>query len=326
MLPLASVAHKMLHDRGEARAAARADALRPVLTRFALTDDVVEGSEILARVPYAELVSGAGRLLTKLRGADRERLANALALEGVIARAMRDTRSLRRSRRAMAAHLLGAAAVPAAVPDLVRLTQDRSEEVRRVAARALGRMGDARGIRALIIALEEPRVLSQGTVGLAMVRMGPAAAPALREALSSDDASVRAMAADVLGHLGDTGAVGRLVATVQDDEVSVRLAVAAALRRIGSPQARPALAHAAITDDEPAVRAAATAALGTLGPAHVLDALRVALDDVDHRVARAAAVVLAGAGPEAVAELRRVAASGAPGHAEAREAVAGMAA
>ena len=234
---------------------------------------------------------------------------------------MRDARSWRRSRRAMAAHLLGAAAVPAAVPDLVRLTQDRSEDVRRVAARALGRMGDPRGVRALISALEEPRALSQGTVGLAMVRMGPAAAPGLREALGSDDPSVRAMAADVLGHLGDTDAVPRLMDRLHDDEVNVRLAAAAALRRIGSPQARPALAHTALSDQEPAVRALAVSALAVLGPAFALGTLSEALGDVDHRVARAAAGALAQAGEDGVAELRRVAETQRPGRLEAREAL-----
>lgn len=326
MLPILSVVHKAWHDRNESRAADRAEALRPILTRFALTDDVVEGSEILERVSYDELVAGAGRLLTKLRGADRERLANALAQEGVIARAMRDTRSWRRSRRAIAAHLLGAAAVPAAMPDLVRLTQDRSEEVRRVAARGLGRMSDGRGVRALISALEEPRVLSQGTVGLSMVRMGPAAAPTLRDALSSEDMSVRGVAADVLGHLGDTEAVSGLIGLLGDDEPTVRMAAAAALRRIGSPQARDPLARTAVADHEPAVRAAAVNALTALGPRHSLETLRTALTDVDHRVIRLAATGLAQAGEEGVRELQRTEELGGAASRESREALEEVAA
>ena len=325
VLPVASAIHKAFRDRSDRRAAERATELRPLLASLVLESDAAEARRIAESVSRDELIDAAGRLLPNLRGEDRARLSDALTEAGVIAHAIADTSSARALSRARAAHLLGVAGSGSAVPELTQLLDDPEEDVRIVAARALGRIGDPRGASALVASLSGPRPLSPGVVGMALVRLGAVALPALRTAVEDHDHwRSRQVAADVLGQLGDVKGAPALIGALTDTHAEVRIAAAGALRRIGSPRAVPALA-AALGDSTPGVRAAAAEALGALEPGRAVAELEVALGDGEHVVARAAAFALATIS-EGAGILRRASETGAAGALEAREALAGGAA
>jgi HEAT repeat protein len=95
-----------------------------------------------------------------------------------------------------------------------------------------------------------------------------AALPALLEALGSETAAAPlASIVAALGHVGDAGALGRIVPLATHESAEVRLAVAFAVATI-SPQPLPPEALGALIrlsrDDEPEVRDWATFGLGTL--------------------------------------------------------------
>ena len=104
---------------------------------------------------------------------------------------------------------------PARTPDLQVLVADTDPAVRRRAALALGRVGQADGVPSLVAALKDP------------------------------DADVRASASFALGLTGSANAVAPLQAALQDPEVSVRDRVVEALGLIGSSASASAVADAA---------------------------------------------------------------------------------
>jgi HEAT repeat protein len=150
----------------------------------------------------------------------------------------------------------GAAGAPA-VPLLIQALGDWwSEDVRRAAAEALGKLGD------------------------------PQAVPALIQALGDSDRDVRAAAAEALGKLGNPQAIPALIKALRDGSYDVRRAAAEALVKIGTP-AVPALIQA-LRDSYSSVRAAACEVMGTIGDAQAVPALTKALGDLSENVRRAA--------------------------------------
>jgi len=99
---------------------------------------------------------------------------------------------------------------------LERRLVDADRSVRRRAALAAGRIGDA------------------------------AAVPALTELMNDREPEVRQMAAFALGLIGDRTAVDRLVAALGDGEAVVRARSLEALGRIGDPRAAPGVARAVL--------------------------------------------------------------------------------
>ena len=97
------------------------------------------------------------------------------------------------------------------VPDLRDLLADASPRVRRRAALAVGRVGQADGVAPLLAALDDP------------------------------EPEVRQMAAFALGLLGEDAAAGRLLRALQDPSPLVQGRAAEALGRIGAARARDAI-------------------------------------------------------------------------------------
>jgi HEAT repeat protein len=95
--------------------------------------------------------------------------------------------------------------------------------------------------------------------------------PTLIASLEDDDASVRADAAEALGELGDPQTVDPLIAVLDDEDVFVRLAAVEALGKIGEASAVPALTKALWRSETPTgetladVQAAAATALAVIG-------------------------------------------------------------
>jgi HEAT repeat protein len=154
--------------------------------------------------------------------------------------------------------------------------QNRNVKGRKGAAKALGKIRDAR------------------------------AAPPLLRALQDPDADVRQAAASALGQIGDNLAAGRLIQTLREDDNSwVRAAAASSLGKIGDPTALPALiasvkrwwsTEAGRKEAEEAgqkgnptyLRRAAAVALGQLGDPAAVESLIEAARDPDEMVRESA--------------------------------------
>lgn len=131
------------------------------------------------------------------------------------------------------------------------LKQDHYDEYQRAyLMQLLGRTGDERAVESLINTLIE------------------------------DTELLRVSAADALGWIGDERAVQPLLSALEQSpaDSSVREVAAEALGRIGNPEVIPALV-ASLTDTNEWVRRASAVALGDLGDQSVMDALAQALGD-----------------------------------------------
>lgn len=144
----------------------------------------------------------------------------------------------------------------------------------------------------------------------ALVRMGPAAVPAVRRAL---DAAAADRGTDVVAlqallrvaaALVDSSMRAPLVALVGHADGTMRAGAARALGALGGPHAQTCLAGA-VSDPDAHVRATAARMLGAVGPSGVEGPLAALLDDPDRRVAAAAARTLACAGGRGRLLLRR---------------------
>src|SRR5690606_3578726 len=112
---------------------------------------------------------------------------------------------------------------------------------------ALGQIRDARGIEALVAALNDPMQDVSWTAREALEGFGREALPQLIQALASESVQVRELAASLLGEIGDKSAVDPLIAALESDDSQVRVAVIEALGNIGDGRALPVVEQ--FTDD-----------------------------------------------------------------------------
>lgn len=181
---------------------------------------------------------------------------------------------------------------------LVARLDDRALSVRRNALRALGNIGAAEAIGPMIAAGTADPALRHD-LGYALDRIGPAAAPGLREIVdaradSTDPTERRAIAAaTALGRIGDLRAVPVLIRAVTAPAPALRVAAVEALGEIGTPEAVGAL-EAAVGSADARLRIAAAVALGRIGTTTAVGGLSRALASPVREVARAAAKGLLG--------------------------------
>lgn len=150
-----------------------------------------------------------------------------------------------------------------AVEPLIRAMKDKAPELRAQAALGLGQLGDARAVEPLLKALrdEAPAVRSQAAaalvffddarivpaliealgdrngevtvwVGAALRDIGRPAQEPLYAALLSDQAQVRSGAASILGEIGDTQAIDKLIPLLSDPDGRVSRTAAEALKKL----------------------------------------------------------------------------------------------
>lgn len=239
------------------RQAALAAGPRRALLAFVAENGERGGDELIA-IPddaWRAAESVALGLLGKLRGEAHLALVSVFLRRGTARAALRDLRSRSRVRRARAAQVLGDLELRQAVPQLCRLLTDRHAEVRVVAVRALGRIGDPVAAWRLIAGLDQsdpvPSLLATHT----LVQLGPDAEVTISAALDHPEARVRAVCLDALGLLGAAGSVQRIARV---------LSAARALGDLGASSAVPALV-ALLGDGEFRVAHEAAHALRRLG-------------------------------------------------------------
>jgi HEAT repeat protein len=232
--------------------------------------------------------------------------------------AVRQARSLRAVTRCQGAFTLGVLRSDAELPRLTALLDDRAHEVRRVAARALGHVGDPAATTALLTLAGRDAGLARDAA-YALSRIGLPAAPLLRdhmiEDLRSEDDRLAVLVAGVLGTIGDLDAAPVLTRVLAEGQPRSAAAAAEALGQLELPTHVPELV-VALEHADPDVRRAAAEALGRLGVEAAVPALVAAVEAGDPACSRAAAQALRAVGPAGLAALR---ASTAP---HAREAIA----
>ncbi|UQU62903.1 HEAT repeat domain-containing protein [Couchioplanes caeruleus] len=269
-----------------------------------------EGGDELVAVPddaWRAAEPHALALLGKLRGEAHLGLVSVFLRRGAARTALGQLRSRSRVRRARAAQVLGDLELRRAVPELCRLLTDRHAEVRVVAVRALGRIGDPSAAWRIIAALDRPDPVPSLLATHTLVQLGPEAEVTLSAALDHPQARVRAVCLDALGLLGAAGSVKRIARVLSDDTyLDVRVSAATTLGKLGTRSALEPLSQALRGSRPTPLRAAAARALGDLGAPAAVPALVGALGDDAYQVAHEAAHALRRLGPAGVEALREV--------------------
>ena len=185
---------------------------------------------------------------------------------------------------------------------------EADSETRSQAALALGRIGSQEAITALIASLNDydNRVQQAALQGVQWA--GPPAVGPLTAALGQGDDTVRALAAEALGGIGNAPAIAALKPAFDNPNTpaSVRQSAAVGLGRSGNPAVIPTLVKA-LADRDGNVQTAASAALilPALAPAAVSPLIQSFKSPSP--VPFNASQTLAGMGNQAVAQLETVA-------------------
>jgi HEAT repeat protein len=195
------------------------------------------------------------------------------------------------------------------IQPLKKVLKRESRELRAGVAEALGEIGDARAVDALIEALRDEDSDVRRSVAWALdvigwkpgnneervlyyiakrdwgrcVKIGSFAVEFLIERLKDKDSDVRRSVAEALGKIGDSRAVDALIEALKDEDSNVRENVAEALGEIGDARAVDALIEA-LRDEDSDVRIRVAEALGEIGDARAVEALIEALKDEDSYV------------------------------------------
>ncbi|MEU0068636.1 HEAT repeat domain-containing protein [Streptomyces sp. NPDC006332] len=269
---------------------------------------LLERLAAIDRRAWSALEPHVAELLEKVSGGARTALIRLYGLRGATAAAVTDLTRHSAVRRGRAAQVLGRLAHTPAVPTLCRLLDDRDPEVRRAAARALGRCRDPAAVPYLLACLTGPRTVPPGVVTHALSALGPEGMRSVAVGLDHPEHLARAVAVEVLG---ETGAVSRTAEVVHalraDTHAEVRIRAARALGRLGMPDGLEPLLAAVPPGRPVALRIVAVSALGSLGAVAATPRLAALLDDTDPHVAATAARALLRLGPQGEAALRSAA-------------------
>jgi HEAT repeat protein len=260
--------------------------------------------ERLARLSLDDLSHAENRLelvacLAALPGVEpveADRVRDTLSLSAAGRRELARLESFFASRRADACRFAGRLGDTAVVPRLVELLCDRDPAVRREAIRALGQLRPVEAVPDIADAIEGLKEWNNLLLLMALVRMGPACAPAIGALLAEPSARSPGMLKGLLQVTGRIGvatdpAVIRSLASHDDMEIRVE-----SVRVLGAiaPDPRSGdVCLAAMDDAEWPVRAIAASSLGRLRDGRALARLREAMGDpaywVRHHVAEAMA-------------------------------------
>ena len=283
-----------------------------VITRYRpLVDSVVGPSpspdalERLARSPQryrdaiASLIIDALRLTT---GEIVPRLRDAVNALGLIDRWRVGLYHRHWWVRAESARALGLVRDASAVEELIAALDDAHEEVRAAAVDALGRIADGRAIPALLARLPDESRHQRARLVEALRRQGPGIVGALLAYIRARPQDT-ALAIDVLGLTGATGALSHLLSWSGAEDPAVRVAALRAIGSIGLDDRSFYYALRGLEDPDAEVRGMAARALGRSGRAAAVRYLAARLDD-DWIVAAHAATGLRRLGRDGAAALR----------------------
>lgn len=150
--------------------------------------------------------------------------------------------------------------------------------VRLRAARALGKIKDARAVEPLILALRDKSRFVRKSVVKALKRIDLYAVEPLIMALENTNEDSRRFVVKVLGRIGDTRAVEPLIRALGDKKWSIRVSAAEALGEIGDVRSVEPLIQI-LKDRYRPVRVSAANALGQIGEVQTEESLIQILTD-----------------------------------------------
>lgn len=176
-----------------------------------------------------------------------------------------------------------------ATNSLMLSLKDPQPGIRRLAAKALGQIGDVGAVEFLLALLEDPDQGVRATAALALGNYrNPVAVQKIMQAYSTASPRARADMVYALANINDILAVPFLMDHASDNDPDVRAAIMLALGKLRDGRVVPVLLTG-ITDTDEIVRANAAYALNTYYSRAVIDALINALADPVERVKEAAA-------------------------------------
>ena len=206
---------------------------------------VTDGEHVAAptdRRLSVALGRAAAQMVHKVRGADRQALADWLTASGYRDAARRAMSSRWATRRARAIELYLAATSGTEPGPVVAMLRDRHLRVRATAVRALGDAGARDAVPALVAAVgARKRPISTSAAAMAIVHAAPSTAASLETAWRSRDPRVRQLAIDISGHLALADARSELERVLTSPDGMLRTHAARALEQIGSPRSISAL-------------------------------------------------------------------------------------
>ena len=244
------------------------------------------------------------RYARQLSGEPREHIARFFEAGGHVKHQAELLHARRVWKRAAAAATLGDMGSPEAVPALLDALGDSERDVRAAATRSLALLGAAVAVEAIVEELANNRV-QRAVGGWALMKIGTPALTRLRGLLRHEDANVRAVAAELIGLIGEASDSPELIELLRDPSAEVRAKSAHALGRLGAGEAA-AMLRGALGDRIFFVRAAAARALGQIGDRPSVPALVHQAQTDRFEAAQAAARALAELSPRglsAVAQL-----------------------
>jgi HEAT repeat protein len=175
---------------------------------------------------------------------------------------------------------------------LVEALDDEYDQVAIAACEGLGEVGDPRAVPHLLrAALTHPAEDVRTVAKKALRAMGALPACALREAVSSPEAAVRARAIRLLGEMCDESDVAMCISATRDADPEVRRSAARSLRGEHAKSAVPALIGL-LQDDDREVAWEAVISLGETGDPSAVPALIECLDEGSWTIARSAIIAL----------------------------------
>ncbi len=245
------------------------------VVRLALEVDLRLGARLAGAVKYEFQEKTVGLLL---RGIDERKIPQVSAIE-----------------------FFGEAKSDKAVEPLIDSLKDENNDIQRLAAEALGKIGSKKAVEVLKnyhSAIHKGFLFAH--IGKNKIDSEKAVEP-LIQALKDADSFVRWNAADALGKIGSEKAVEPLIQALKDVDSSVRWNAADALGKIGSERVVEPLIQA-LKDVDSSVRWNAADALGKIGSERVVEPLIQALKDTNFSVRWNAADALGKISGEKVVE------------------------
>ncbi len=329
ILMLAAIAIlRLVRTIMEAKSAAYSAKLRILLIKFLNEDLNPAELRQLKKFRSRQLNEISESMLTKVKGRSKQILVSFLYSRGTIDQAIKRTKRVGYLGRCRAAQFLGNVGIPEAREPLERMLQDHRYDVRKMAVRSLGQLGDPNSVPALLSAIDNPRrTIPFGTVLLALINIGASGKEYVKRGLKQGGLRQRAIATEILGLVGSTEDTADLVYLLEHDpSPEVKIRSARALGRIGSPKGIISMLRCLETDQPASLRIVACGALAAIGDRQILPEIARLLNPVDYQVARAAANAVSQMGTDGIRYLNRIADSNSTGSPFAIEALARIAA
>jgi HEAT repeat protein len=237
------------------------DARRAVVAALSGEENTDEAVASLNRFSERHVIKVLLDLAPSVMGTSRAVLVSLADRMGVLQRARHGISNRKWATRLYSSRVLTAFGVES--PELGTLLRDRSSDVRAQAAAWSVVMPEQAAIVDLIGLLADPDGLCRFAAQDALIRIGLPATGPLLHALETADAEVTERILTVAAAMGDERFAAQAARLTTDRTPSVRALAAAVLGRIGDTDAGPSLVSL-LGDDEVEVLFAATAALAKL--------------------------------------------------------------